>query len=494
MYKSIFENKNIKKSFREASFGTQVKDKIFKIFASLLSKRIGKQVLTSAMIMDLFKRDGHFFGGVMYSIGNNGERMRVNVDMDDASTRPYCIDYWPDSSKTDDYPFVSVEIPVNMNLVQMMDYMTNLIKSKGRVGIEEAVNNNTIKAVQDWMNGAGYDVDYILKADILDLMNDYSSSGSMPLNLNDFATSLNKILGKLGIAHTKVKRFRHLLRTDSSNPNPQVRQSSNTPVATKPGTATKVLSAQELLIQENLAKYRILDTDLKGSIRLLSKLVRDVGSGGLFGLLVTGTPGIGKTYTTEKILKDEFGMTNGLDYLMVSGGKMTSTGLFITLHDNRDKLIVIDDNDSVWSDTDATNMLKGALQTEGDRIVSSMNKDIMKNYETPFGFEGQIIFITNLVGSDLSKAEPVLDRIPQVHFNISQESLISYVEEMLANIYKHIDMEIKIEVFEWFKLMGPTYKSSATKGLSIRSYTKTLDLVLRGHKEDDWKELALSTL
>jgi hypothetical protein len=503
MYTSLF-NKNVKVPLREASFGTQVKDKIFKIFASLLSKRVGKPVLTSAMIMDLFKRDGHFFGGVMYSIGHSGERMRVNVDMDDASTRPYCIDYWPDNTRTDDHPYVSIQVPVNMNLIQMLDYMTNLIKKKGKVGLDEAANAKTIKSVESWMDARGYDVNYILQTDILDLMNDYNSSGIMNLGLDDFAVSTNKILTKNGVAYAKVKKFRHLLRDPNlmaaasagqSGPAPQpMSQNVNQPTAIKPGPAKKVLSARELEIQKNLELYQIKETDLKGRIRLLSTLTRDVASGSLYGLLVTGTPGIGKTFTVEKILKEEFGMTDGVDYLMLSGGKMTATGLFIALHDNRDKLIIIDDNDTVWFDDASVNMLKGALQTQGSRTVTNNSAQIIKNYETPFIFGGQLIFITNLVGADLSAADPVLDRIPKVHFNISQESLLLYVEEMLDKIYNHIDINLKIEIFKWFELMGPSFPSTKDKGLSIRTYTKTLDIVLRGHPEEVWKELALTTL
>lgn len=492
MYTRLFETGIQRKSLREASFGTQVKDKLFKIFGSLLSKRTGKTVYTSGMLMDVFQRDGKLFGGVMYDLGDSGERVRINVDMDDSSTRPYSVDYWPDDSRTDYQPFVSMLIPADSNLVDMMADITSLVKSKGRAFMIEAVTPNTIASVESWVNQNGYDIPYILKTNILDLFNDYNSQSPTPLDMNDFGISLNKYLGKMGVPHTKAKRFRGLIAKANAGPVQNAGTPGN-PVVVKPGPAKPVLSAREKEVQQNLDEFLVADSDLKGSIDVLETLVRDVGSGSLFGLLVTGTPGIGKSYTTLKILKDEFGMSPNIDFMYLKGGKMTATGLYMQLHDNRDKLIIIDDNDSIWSDSDAINMLKGALEVEGPRTVSNSTKPI-KGYDNVFDFGGQIIFITNLRGPDLSKAEPVLDRLSSVNFDISQESLIAYVEEMLDKIYQHVDMEIKIKVFEWFKLMGPSYKSTATKGLSIRGYTKTLDIVLRGHSEKSWKRLSLKTL
>jgi hypothetical protein len=507
MYNSLFENSRYGLvPLREASFGTQAKDKMFKIFGSLLSKRIGKSVDTSGMLMDLFNRDGQTFGGIFYYIGDAGERLRINISMDGESSRPYSIDYWPDDSLTDDTAFVSIEIPVTMNLVQMMDYMTNVVKEKGRIPLDdgsdldfmgEAVTPQTIDLVTDWIEQSGYDIPYLLKMKAEPLLNDYNASGSVEMDMEDFGGSLNKYLQSQGVHYAKLKRFRRgANKPKGGAASPTSKPKSKTkPVATKPSVSKPVLTAAEKELEDEVTEFTVLDTDLKGSIELLEEAIRDIGANLARGVLVTGTPGIGKTYTTQEILNKEFGLSPGIDYHLTGAGSMTPAKLFKLLHDNRDKLIVVDDNDALWSEQAAVNMIKGALQSEGPRLVESGSSRPMEGYEDPFEFGGQIIFISNLKDSQFGLAEPVLDRMNyHIHFNISTESLMSYVEEMLARIYKHVDMEIKIMAFEWFKKHGHRYKSAKKKGLSIRAYTKTLNLIVSGKSEKTWKRLSLSVL
>jgi len=51
-------------------------------------------------------------------------------------------------------------------------------------------------------------------------------------------------------------------------------------------------------------------------------------------------------------------------------GKSSPFGLYSTLYMNRNKLIVFDDMDSVFKDTDTVNMLKAALDSTGENTVN----------------------------------------------------------------------------------------------------------------------------
>jgi hypothetical protein len=503
MYNSLFENNRYGLvPLKEASFGTQVKDKMFKIFGSLLSKRIGKPVYTSAMMMDLFKRDSSVYGGVWYYIGDAGERLRINISMEGDSSRPYSIDYWPSSNYSDDKAFVSIEIPVTMNLVQMMDYMTNVVKEKGRIPLDdgsdldfmgEAVTPQTIELVTDWIEQSGYDIPYLLKMKAEPLLNDYNASGSVEMDIEDFGGSLNKYLQSNGVHYAKLKRFRRgANKPKGGAASPISKPKSKTkPVATKPSVSKPVLTAKEKLAQQEYEKYKVYDTDLQGSIGLLKDSIRNIASGVIKGVLVTGSPGVGKSYTTQSILKDEFGLTENVDYVLERGGETSTPAFYRLLYDNIDKLIMLDDNDGIWKDQKAVGMIKGALETQGSRMVTSNNLN-MGDYPTSFIFEGQLIFITNLVGADLKLASPVKTRVDKIHFNISKEEIIKYIAVILDKIYPNVDIDIKMEVFEWFDLMGDKYASAKEEGVSIRAFTLTLDKRISGMV--NWKQDSLNKL
>ena len=77
-------------------------------------------------------------------------------------------------------------------------------------------------------------------------------------------------------------------------------------------------------------------------------------------------------------------------------GYSTAKGLYRTLFENNKSIIVFDDCDAVLKDPVALNLLKGALDSYGKRIIS-WNAD-MRDDDLPrsFNFEGRVIFISNM--------------------------------------------------------------------------------------------------
>jgi hypothetical protein len=130
-------------------------------------------------------------------------------------------------------------------------------------------------------------------------------------------------------------------------------------------------------------------------------------------LLVTGEGGLGKTFTVNKALKDA-GMENTADMVgcgsdeflteeasrkiyTVIKGYSTAKGLYRSLFENRNRIVVFDDCDSVLRDPVALNLLKGALDSYDRRIIS-WNAESFGDDDLPrtFEFKGGIIFISNL--------------------------------------------------------------------------------------------------
>ena len=85
-------------------------------------------------------------------------------------------------------------------------------------------------------------------------------------------------------------------------------------------------------------------------------------------------------------------------------GYSTAKGLYRTLFENNKSIIVFDDCDAVLKDPVALNLLKGALDSYGKRIIS-WNAD-MRDDDLPrsFNFEGRVIFISNMTQDSIDQA------------------------------------------------------------------------------------------
>ena len=94
----------------------------------------------------------------------------------------------------------------------------------------------------------------------------------------------------------------------------------------------------------------------------LKNLTKMVAKGLQPSLVVTGMAGMGKTHVVKQTL-EEAGLKESTDFVHFKG-RATAAGLYITLYENSDKIIVLDDCDSVFKDDDAINILKGEKATE----------------------------------------------------------------------------------------------------------------------------------
>lgn len=149
--------------------------------------------------------------------------------------------------------------------------------------------------------------------------------------------------------------------------------------------------------------------DINTRFGFVEKLVTMVATGVQPSAVITGEGGLGKTFTVTKTLAAhgyqdisdlaEFQVGSIINtrkcFTMVKGYS-TAKGLYRTLFENNKSIIVFDDCDAVLRDPVALNLLKGALDSYGKRIIS-WNAD-MKDDDLPrsFNFEGRVIFISNM--------------------------------------------------------------------------------------------------
>lgn len=131
--------------------------------------------------------------------------------------------------------------------------------------------------------------------------------------------------------------------------------------------------------------------------RVMNSLARAVVSGRSRALIVSGPPGLGKSHSITQLLSEK----PEEDYTFVKGFTR-ATGLYRTLLEYKDKnkIVCFDDCDAVFFDENGLNLLKAALDTTKDRIISwraetRMRDDAGDLLPTSFKYEGGIIFITN---------------------------------------------------------------------------------------------------
>ena len=143
---------------------------------------------------------------------------------------------------------------------------------------------------------------------------------------------------------------------------------------------------------------------LRERFDMLEDMTKAAKKGDVRAMIVSGPPGVGKSFGVEKVLgKHDLIATLGEKaprYEVVKGA-MSAIGLYCKLYNyaDKDNVLVFDDCDSVLLDDLSLNILKAALDSKKSRRIH-WNTDSFKlrNEGVPdcFEFKGSAIFITNI--------------------------------------------------------------------------------------------------
>jgi|TARA_R110002074_G_scaffold166179_4_gene326567 hypothetical protein len=147
------------------------------------------------------------------------------------------------------------------------------------------------------------------------------------------------------------------------------------------------------IIQRMRERFAILDDMTQAAI-----------DGVVRGMVVTGPPGVGKSFGVEKVLEESSLFDkiagNKLRYEVVKGAS-SAIGLYKVLYMNANKnnVLVLDDCDTVLHDETSLNLLKAALDSSKKRTLNwNTDSALLRREGIPdkFEFEGSVVFITNL--------------------------------------------------------------------------------------------------
>ena len=160
--------------------------------------------------------------------------------------------------------------------------------------------------------------------------------------------------------------------------------------------ATKLAVAQE-------SDEEIVER-LRARFEVLRQMTVAVKSGDVRAMIVSGPPGVGKSFGVEEVLSKD-GLFDQLGerkprYEIVKGA-MSALGLYAKLYEFSDpkSVLVFDDCDSILMEDLSLNILKGALDSSKKRFIAwNTDSRLLRSEGIPdrFEFKGSAIFITNI--------------------------------------------------------------------------------------------------
>jgi hypothetical protein len=143
---------------------------------------------------------------------------------------------------------------------------------------------------------------------------------------------------------------------------------------------------------------------LRERFDILKQMTIAVKTGDVRAMIVSGPPGVGKSFGVEEVLsKDGLFDTLGARkprYEIVKGA-MSALGLYAKLYEFSDpkSVLVFDDCDSILMEDLSLNILKGALDSSKKRYIAwNTDSRLLRSEGIPdrFEFKGAAIFITNI--------------------------------------------------------------------------------------------------
>ena len=182
----------------------------------------------------------------------------------------------------------------------------------------------------------------------------------------------------------------------------------------------KVVTSKMLMALQDADTFKVVETvkDLSNEsdeqimerigarFDILEDMTRAVKKGDVKSMIVTGPPGVGKSFGVEKVLSkhDVFATVaddSKLKKYEVVKGAMSAIGLYSKLYEFSDKksILVFDDCDSVLQDELSLNILKAALDSGKKRMIHwNTDSRLLRSEGVPnsFEFKGGAIFITNI--------------------------------------------------------------------------------------------------
>jgi hypothetical protein len=210
----------------------------------------------------------------------------------------------------------------------------------------------------------------------------------------------------------------------------------------------------------------------------IERLTKMVGKGIQPSLVITGSAGTGKTHLVKSTLAG-MGLRESFEFVHFKG-RATAAGLFVTLYENCDKIIILDDCDSVFKDADAVNILKGALDSYDTRNISYITTKPLKDefgahLPRTFEFTGKIIFISNIAQSSLDEA--IRSRSFVADVDLTKKQMFARMEQLIDKMENGIPVAAKTQALDLMKELEAEFEGV---DINLRSFIKAARICAMG--------------
>lgn len=282
------------------------------------------------------------------------------------------------------------------------------------------------------------------------------------------------------------------------------------PVAVTIQEDPKYTPADTPKVVDHVEEYKSMETDeeamerIARTFEILNELTSASAKGIVRGMVVSGAPGIGKSFGVERTLQRinaPAKLANKQEKFEIIRGAATPIGLYKTLYLNRSKgyVTVLDDCDSVLYDETSLNLLKAALDSGNTRRLHWLAESRALKAEdipTSFEFEGSVIFLTNIdfrrstAGKIKEHLNAIMSRCHYLDLELSttRDQLLriqQIVNAGMLNKYHFQDHEQE----EVVNFVLDNHEELLE--LSLRMVLKIADL--RAAMPEKWEELASAT-
>jgi hypothetical protein len=228
--------------------------------------------------------------------------------------------------------------------------------------------------------------------------------------------------------------------------------------------------------------------DINTRFQFIEDFADDIIDGTAKSLIVLGSGGLGKTYTVlarlkKAGLKSDDDVEEGKPYgYTVIKGFSTPKSMYRLMYNNREKIIVFDDCDSVLDNDVAVNLLKAALDSYESRWVHWLSErsdddDLPQRFE----FKGKIIFISNRSMATVDQA--VLNRADFVDVTMTADEKIQRIKALAPHMATDLSDKERQDVLD----VLDQFKEEITD-LSLRTFLKVAKLRRKG--DERWADRA----
>jgi hypothetical protein len=238
---------------------------------------------------------------------------------------------------------------------------------------------------------------------------------------------------------------------------------------------------------------------------ILDEMTKAVKAGTVRAMIVSGPPGVGKSFGVETVLRkddlfDQLG--NRKPKYEVVKGTLSAVGLYKKLYEfsRKGNILVFDDCDVIFTDELSLNIMKAALDTSKKRTISwNTDSRLLRQEDVPssFEFSGGCIFITNLKFANV-RSKKLQDHLAalesrchyiDLQMDTMRERLLRIRQIVDDGMLKDYEFEdgVADEIIDF--IFGNKHKM---RELSLRTVLKVADL--RKSFPNTWRSMAAVTI